>query len=442
MKVLFLHPPSPFLLDERAIAPLGVLQIAACMEQRGWEVDVLDLAGNLNYVQSTVEQLSKTNYDAVGITTTTQQTYKIPQLLDAIRKHGKYHIVAGGAGPTTDPTSYVKLGFDKVVRNEGEYAWNAWEKDGPQIITSPLIHNLDELPFPSRGLVDLKNYTFYLKDRAGKIYKPTTHVVSTRGCPFGCNFCSGRELEYYRKYREFSPKRIVAEMIDIANKFKITAFTDYADEVNIRKERLLEFCKIVKEYDFKLRGFIVCRLFDEETAKAISDAGFIEVCAGVESADNEILLRNNIRKTTAETSLHACKLAQDYGIRFKSFTMLGLPGETEKSAYKLRDWLLNAKPDDYDISVFLPMPGGPIYEHPERFTDFTFDKLDFTKELAFYKGVPGEYKSYVTPEGMNRERLVQLRDEIDYEVREKLGYTQLKRKDKQEQAYDHSMGQR
>lgn len=439
-KVLLIHPPSPFLWDERTVCPLGAITVATVMNQTGFETEVLDLAGVKGWEKTAMDRIP--GYDAVGFSTTTQQTSRVSVLLARINQEFPgMHTVAGGAGPTTDPLRYVGMGCSKVVKNEGEYAFSAWEPEGPQVVTMPLPDNLNRLPFADRDLVDIKSYTFQVWDTDGTPM-PSTHIMSTRGCPMACSFCSGRELDYYRRYRAFSPKRIVAELEFIRNKWGFNAFTDYSDEINIDKKWLLEYCSLMKGRGFKMRSFCVAKLLTEELAKAMKDAGWVQICFGAESGSDEILKLSTINKTTVADTIRATHTAQKHGLRVKLFIQVGLPGETRETALMTKRMLLEAHPDDFDCTISTPFPGSPHFEHPEKWADsFQFQKIDFSnEELGFYKASPGEYRAYSRTPALSSEDLVALRDEIDNAVRDALGIPRVTKVDYQT-AIEHSMGQ-
>jgi len=411
------------------------------MNEHGFEADVLDLAGVRGWEKMALDWVSQ-GYDAVGFSTTTQQTSRVAKLMRGIRaEYPGLHTVAGGAGPTTDPLRYVEMGFGKVVRNEGEYAFDAWSPGGEKVLTMPLLDDLDKLPFADRNLVDIKSYTFKVWDTDGTRL-PATHIMGTRGCPMACSFCSGRDYDYYRRYRAFSPKRIVAELEHIRDRWGFHAFTDYADEVNINRKWLLEYCRLMEGRGFKMRSFCVAKLFDDQMAAAMRKAGWVQICFGAESGSDEILKLSTINKTTVADTIRATHTAHRHGLRVKLFVQVGLPGETRETAMATKRMLLEARPDDFDVTISTPFPGSPHYEHPDRWVDsLTFQKIDFSNsDLGFYKASPGQYKAYSRTPALSGDDLVALRDEIDNEARDALGIPRVTKVDYQT-AVEHSMGQ-
>lgn len=441
-RILLIHPPSPFLLDERALLPLGAVLVGTVLNQHGDHAEVLDLAGVKDYVQAAVDKVYE-GWDAIGVSTTTQQTSKVSPIVRALRQRfGRIHLVAGGAGPTNDPELYLKLGFDKVVQNEGEYAFTAWDREGPKILTAPLLQNLDALPYADRNLVgDPRAYRFVFPDRDGKLSR-ATHIMSTRGCPMSCGFCSGRLTPYYRTFRTMSPQRVVDELEFIRASWGYNSVTDYADEVNINQKWLLEYATLLKGRGFTLRSFCIAKPLNREVLHAMAEAGWSEICIGVENGDDQVLARNHIFKTTYRSTVRAVQLAHAEGIRVKMFTMVGLPGETRETAMRTKALLLEARPDDFDVTIHTPFPGSPIYEHPEQYSwGLSFRPVDFaSEELGFYKTYEGKYRAYARTPTLAEGDLVALRDEIDRDVRQALGMKRMTREN-WEKTLEHAMGQ-
>jgi hypothetical protein len=128
----------------------------------------------------------------------------------------------------------------------------------------------------------------------------------------------------------------------------------------------------------------------------------------------------------------------------------GHAGESEDTIMTTRDWLIEEQPDDFDCTVITLYPGTPYYdesvclEEPVYVYETHGDKLysenvDFTKEVAYYKGIPGQYHSFVWTDYLDRESLARLRDEVESDVRKELGIPYPS--SAVAIAYEHSMGQ-
>lgn len=196
----------------------------------------------------------------------------------------------------------------------------------------------------------------------------------------------------------------------------------YDDEFNINHKRTMEVVEAIKGENIKWRCFIKANLFNEEQAKVFAAAGCWETCTGVESGSDAILKAIKKKSTVADNT-RARQLCKKYGIRFKAFAMIGHAGETEETADATRRWLLENKPDEFDLSVYTPYLGTPVVEKPELF-DIKFN-LHYDKEEFFYKGKPGEYQANASTSKLSAQRITQLRDSISAEVRDALGLAPL-----------------
>jgi anaerobic magnesium-protoporphyrin IX monomethyl ester cyclase len=183
-------------------------------------------------------------------------------------------------------------------------------------------------------------------------------------------------------------------------------------------------------------------------------AGFRWILCGFEAASPRIL--DNINKrATLEDNNRVVEIARKHDLKVKALMSCGHPRETEESVRAIHDWLIAARPDDFDCTVITTYPGTPYYdeavEHPSLDDVWTHtckrsgDRLhaydvDFTRVAEYYKGDPdGGYHSYVFTDSLTGEQLVKLRDWVERSAREKLGIPF--NAGKPAVRYEHSMGQ-
>jgi anaerobic magnesium-protoporphyrin IX monomethyl ester cyclase len=408
--ITLIIPPSPFLISDKVFPSLGILYVASALEQKGCKVRVLDLTGQQDW-QDKVREIANQDYRLIGITATTPDFPLAIQILNIIKSvNVRIPIVIGGPHATV-ASSLCEM-FDKVVVGDG---WTgiflALETD-QKIVRGEMIANLDEVPLPARHLIDLKNYHYEIDGRMA------TNVISQLGCPFSCVFCCGRDLPQYRRVRVRGPRSFVEELDLLNEKYGYTAFMIHDDEFNLKKSRTLEICELLSKRDYRFRCFVRADLFTEEIAKAMAKAGFYEVDVGVESGSARIL--GVIRKdTTPEINARARLLARKYGMKFKAFITIGHPSETHEDVLMTKQWLLDNEPDGFEIYVITPYPGAPIYDQKEKF-DLDFS-IDYGREAAFVTRRYGDSRCYVRTSSLTSEEIAILREEVDKEVRAKLG---------------------
>lgn len=430
MKVTLVNPPSPFLTDQRVFPYLGILSVATSIREKGHNIDVVDLSGNKNW-ESTARRLPTS--DLYGVTSTSSQ-YKFAHRLGEILK-GKGQTMIGGTHvnnlPQNDTVNQRDLKmFDVVVTGEPErrdldvVEEVSIQQHGSKV-DAGIVENLDDIDIPDRGFFDIHSYKNKIDG-----HKATT-LLTQRGCPYVCTFCSGRNNPMYKKSRQHSPERVSAEMAELNKRFGFDAFMWFDDEVNINPSRLEEIASRIKDKNYRHRGFLRADLVlrHPESLKHLKAMGFGELCIGVESGSNRILKR--IRKgITRQNCKDAAALIKGEGFRLKTFTMIGHPGETYENVMDTKDFIIEIKPDTFDIALTQPYPGSKLYDdavpsikfegYDFEYNGLYFNRPRFSQDVAFHKGIPGTYKSHVRTDELDSAQIVSLREKLEKEIREKI----------------------
>lgn len=364
--------------------------------------------------------------------------------------------------------------FDKVISGEENGIFLALEDNPEKWIDGGITSDLDELPMPARDLINMNEYLYSTNGKGEKIIKfavdgkPTANVMTQRGCPFDCYFCCGREvpqfrnIRYHGKLRVLSPEKLINELNHLNKEYGLESFMFYDDEFNLDTKRTLDVCEALAKTGYHFRGFVKSELLAKhpEVGAALAKAGFSELLAGIESGSDKMLAEQVRKHTTNETNYAAAKICRENGIGFKALCMIGHPEETYEDAMQTKEWIIkmgkvfkeSGLPYTFDITIHQPYPGAPVWNHAMKnkgiFSDeyawvyrtgqnggintsdkdgLFFNKLDFSHEGGYYKGVPGEYQSSVRSKSLSAQRIVELRDQIDAEARDALGIKQLKR---------------
>lgn len=459
-KVCLVIPPSGFLLDERVFLTLGVLKVAACLERAGRPVDVLDLSGVSNYIDAAKTYATENTGIIYGFTATTPQMPAAVKILHAIRDVSPpVRTILGGPHVTlvhaaarreekkgiqgsrgVKSLDILKDIFDVLVVGDGEEAIfealrpNAVklvDADNPQGLLFLTNKTLEQTPLPARHLVDVASYHYTIEGA------PALSMIAQLGCPFACAFCGGRESSMLRKIRTRSTESVVAEVRHLYTNYGVTGIMFYDDELNVNKQ-VVELMQAIADegkrlgVEWRLRGFVKSELFTDKQAEAMYAAGFRWILVGFESGSPRILDNIN-KKATREDNTRAVQTAKRHGLKVKALMSCGHAGESESTINDTRDWLLENKPDDFDLTVITTYPGTPYFDHAVESTPRvwtytaprTGDTLhaietDFNESESYYKGVPGEYKSFVYTDFLSPEKIVEIRDRTEAEVREKL----------------------
>jgi anaerobic magnesium-protoporphyrin IX monomethyl ester cyclase len=235
----------------------------------------------------------------------------------------------------------------------------AYRQDGRDSFTPKreLEPDLDRIAFPARDLFPNQAYIDHWKKRFG--YAITT-VMTTRGCPFCCEFCSN--AVFGESYRERSPENVLDE-VEEALSFGYDRI-HFADDVfTLNRERMLRLCDEIssRRLNFKWECLGRADSIDRETAKAMKMAGCDRIFFGIESGNDSILRLMN-KKITAEKARHAVEAAGSAGLRTGAFFILGYPGETDDTLLDTIRFATSLPVDYLSFTMPYPLPGTALCE--------------------------------------------------------------------------------
>ncbi|MDD5027094.1 MAG: radical SAM protein [Candidatus Omnitrophica bacterium] len=255
--------------------------------------------------------------------------------------------------------------------------------------------DLDSLPWPLREGLPMEKYC----DTPGAIPLPSAQMTASRGCPFSCSFCLWPQVIYRgNQYRARQISGIVDEMEYLVKKmgFKSIYFDD--DTFNIGRERMLEFCRQLKERGLdKIPWAIMARpdLMDEEVLIRMKEAGLAAVKYGVESSSQD-LLENCGKNMDLKKAEKMILLTRDLGIRVHLTFTFGLPQETRQTIDQTIKYALKLKPYSVQFSITTPFPGTRYYDELESkglIANKNWDEYD------------GNFKSVIRLEHLSQEEL-------------------------------------
>ena len=202
-----------------------------------------------------------------------------------------------------------------------------------------------------------------------------------------------------------------------------------------------------------IKGFIKSELFTNEQAEAMIEAGFRWILTGFESGSPRILKVIN-KKATSEENTRCVEIAKRHGLKVKALMSIGHPGETAGTISETKKWLLETRPEDFDVTIITCYPGTPYYDLATPDKNLTGGveiylsdgreslpkEVDYTTTSDYYKGSPdGGYCAYVFTDALSSEDLVRERDELEHDVRLILKIPFNKTAPAVQ--YEHSMGQ-
>jgi len=404
-----INPPSTFEQEFGILSaagaprpPLNLLNLAATARQAGHEIRILDAASTGISLQPFVEQVVGANPDVVGISAMTAHIHTAGRLAARLKARlPSVPVVVGGAHVSALPEETMERwpAFDVGVVGEGDLTivelMEALDegrdleavpglvvrRNGRRLLTRrrPLIKDLDTLPFPAWDL--LPDFTtLYQPTATRRVRLPSAYLVSSRGCPYRCTFCSNSV--HGRTFRSYSVDylmRMVEHLIDL---FGVRDITVYDENLAVNRQRLVELCRRLIEADHDLTWSCDARAdnLGPDLTALMYRAGCRSVWMGMESGDPEMLARYR-KGTSIDDYRRATRWCKQAGLLCNGSFIIGGPGETRAS---LRRSLAFARQVDLDYFTpfyCTPLPGAPMYnevhKHGTFFSDYSLATMTF-----------------------------------------------------------------
>jgi anaerobic magnesium-protoporphyrin IX monomethyl ester cyclase len=359
--------------------PLGISYIAASLQNAGHDVHLIDCT----FLEKTeaLEKALAVKAEVVGIYCMVTMVDESNWFAEQLWPHSKL-LVAGGPLPTCDPEPFLKH-FDVVVRGEGEQTMVEllqafgdgsplesipgivyrtdpdWPAKGKLIYTPKRKFNkdLDSIPFPARTMIPNESYIRQGKNKYG--YSITT-VISTRGCPYRCEFCSN--VVFGGSYRERSPQNVVDEIeTALALGYDRISFTD--DVFTMKKERVVRVCQEITRRGLHFNWECLGRVdaLDYPTAMEMKAAGCTRIFFGIESGNEQMLERMN-KKISLDEARRAVNAAHQAGLQVGAFFILCYPGDTDDTVLETLHFATSLPLDYLGLSMPYPLPGTDLYQ--------------------------------------------------------------------------------
>jgi len=372
-EVCLVHTPCLDLRDDRLEPPLGLLYVATTVQAAGFAVRLVDLAAE---GRPDLDALVPTGARMYGFSTYSVNYLATLELARAIRRREPGALlVAGGPHATALPSEVLADGFDVVVTGEGELAClelarrlRAGERPAG-LIRGEGAPDLDALPWPDYGLVNLSTYSRVLGGER------CVSVLSSRGCPYPCSFCNSNIMGAGRAMRYRSPADVVAEIQALRARHGVRNFRFQDDIFTIHRARVLEMAAALAPLGIHYRCFARVNTLTPELADALARSGCVHVSFGVESGSPSILAHHAMSKRqTPEQIRRALHTAKDAGIRSRIFLIVGFPGETDATVQETLDLVLACPWDEFSVYPLIAYPGTPLHDHPERYGITHVDK--------------------------------------------------------------------
>lgn len=368
--------------------PLGCLYAAAYARQKGYDVALFDamLAESeaewevaLDAHRPKYAVLYEDSFNYLSKMCLLRMREAAFKMAEAAKARG-CTVIVSGSDATDHAEKYFQHGVDFILMGEGELtlgelldhlsgqttgspdsiAGLSWP-EGDQIrrtMERPFLRELDRLPFPAWDLVDIPRYQKIWYERHGYY---SMNMVTTRGCPYRCNWCA--KPIYGRRYNSRSPENVATELKWLKENFQPDHIWFADDIFGLKPGWIEEFSQLVIAQDAIVPFKCLQRvdLVSEQVAEALAQAGCQTVWVGAESGSQKILDAMD-KDTRVEDIYTATKRLHNVGIDIGFFLQFGYPGETWEDIELTLKMVRECQPDDIGISVSYPLPGTKFYE--------------------------------------------------------------------------------
>ena len=434
-KILLIVPPVTLRKDKpnfNVNFPMGLGYLAAVLKRASYEVVVIDtLVENITQqtpisdmeyhsrfgmTRSEIKEfVIKCNPDCVGVTSMfTKQFDNTIFVCDIVKEvNPDIPVIVGGAHATADAINIIdEKSVDFVISGEGEEIIvplleaiskksslddipniSYIDSNGKKIVKPVTVYSdVNKLPFPARELFPMEKY-FSAGERHGKKLSEGTRsasILTSRGCPFSCNFCSAYNV-FGRKLRIRGAESVIDEIDQLISTYRVNDIYLTDDQFLADRKRVSEILDriISRNYgiSFDAPNGLSPWLLTDEIIKKMKQAGFWRINIAIESG-NEWVLKNIVNKPVKLDKLpELILIAKKYAIDVSAFLVVGNVAENAietfeqiKDSFDLMRKLGIRRPT---VSYLSPHIGSVAYDVVRRkgYIDESYQDNDYDRPV-------------------------------------------------------------
>jgi anaerobic magnesium-protoporphyrin IX monomethyl ester cyclase len=374
----FLFEDEKELQIMRPYPTLGLLYISAYLRRAGFDVEIFD--STFAHRQQLVDRLAK-GRGVVGIYTNLMTRRPVLEIVGVAKRYG-WTVILGGPESANYPQEYLAAGADVVVNGEGESTMAELlpalaargahglhgvcgvifrDADGNMVSNAERVKiaDLDSIPWPDRGRIDQARYVNVWRKKHGM---GSVNMITARGCPYKCNWCSHAVFGYTHRRR--SPLDSAAELEHIMEAYRPDQVW-YADDVfTISHPWLFAYASELQRRNLRVPFETISRadrMMKDEVLQTLADMGCYRIWIGSESGSQRIL-DGMQRGVTVEQVVWAARAAKRFGIQVGMFLMWGYPGEQIEDIAATVDLVKRCQPDIHLTTVAYPIKNTGFFQ--------------------------------------------------------------------------------
>ena len=233
---------------------------------------------------------------------------------------------------------------------------------------SSVPEKLDDLPYPAWHLFNMEAY--WRSDVRTGCGNPKTNryavMLSTRGCPHTCNFCTSPLASGYKAYRKRSNECVLKEIRWLVDTYQVGEIQFVEDNFFVSKKRakslMIDLAREFPDIYFQSTGGTEVNALDDEMIELMAKSNFFHAILAIESGDQDVQAASVDKNVKLDRVPHIIKKLKEHKIAIKALYMIGFPGETRTQVQKTVDLALNLGVLDFNLSIVTPLPGTPLYD--------------------------------------------------------------------------------
>ncbi len=355
----------------RPYPPLGLLYISAWLRRAGFDAEVFD---STFASRALLLHRLRGGPGVLGIYTNLMTRRPVLDIIAQAKMAG-WIVIAGGPESANYPAQYLDSGADVVAIGEGESTMAellpalaasgphrlhgvrgvAFRDEAGAVVTNAAreaIANLDTIPWPDRARIDQQQYIRVWRERHGM---GSVNLITARGCPYKCNWCSHAVFGY--SHRRRSPVDCANELEHIMQTWRPDQVW-YADDVfTIHHGWLFEYAAQLKRRHLRVPFETISRadrMMKDEVLETLASMGCYRIWIGSESGSQRVLDAME-RGVGVDQVRWAAKAAKRHGIQVGMFLMWGYPGEEMEDIEATIDLVRDCDPEIYLTTVAYPI---------------------------------------------------------------------------------------
>jgi radical SAM superfamily enzyme YgiQ (UPF0313 family) len=382
MKAHFIYPNMD---SETGNVQFGIASLSSVLKEDGHKVTLTHLkkGDRETYIEKTSREIKKHDPDIIGFSLTELEEQAFKRMTERIKGEFDIPIIAGGPYPTIAPVWIMeKYKVDILIRGEAENVLRelleimerkrpidgikgVWSRNGKRMVKNDVAKPPDITALPPMDFSIFDEQSVIRDEFQGE---KKLGYLCNRGCPFKCSYCLNYHVKSlypldskYVRYQNVD--KIIDEIRILQDHYDFKSIGFYDDTFLLNERWIEEFSgKYKKEIDLPFYCNARPETCKEEMVSQVAKAGCTRLEIGIESGNEKLREMVLKRKMSNSQIIKAFELAEKYGMIKYTFSMIGMPYETEKNINETIDLNARIKPDIAQVSAFYPFRGTELGE--------------------------------------------------------------------------------